>query len=359
MNKNDFTSTIYNKVLETLKLYQDHVVQQALEKCYEQYYVYDENKQWNLAPLKKHETFLIPTANLKEEILLFMKGLISAIKENPYLITFFDQFDFKHMEISSIQESKEQSDQILYYILFGFTLDRFNCLLRNDVTLLEETINHFQKTRFKLGFYRLSNILAVIKLHSIQIPVTRFISQKKAGKIRRNFGKYILTFNIFEATLVDICTGHFKNALTTLPLMIFNPNFQGCYGLLRGYDRGRESRFSVDKNAVEMYSPQQKKWSDLYQVWNMAFVSQFPEGLYLNMKLFIPSVAHHQDKSGEYMHNRITALLLAMNYIDFASHYPRIPVKIQNIKIFPKTLTRLWGKINYQNSIDYWKSLKK
>ncbi len=349
---------IQDKIDSVLTQFSEDDIRLALIKCYEQFYVLDESANWALPQLQTHRDFLIPKKDLLNEIKTFCLQITCSIEQNEYLMDFFETIDFERpIEISSV--SDEEEIQCLYYILFGFSLDRFNRLLRDDVDLLEETVSHFQKTRFKLGFYRLTNILAIIKLHSIQRPVTEFIKQRKQGKINKNFGKFILSFNIFEATLVDLCTAHLRNALSSLPLIFFSPNFKGLFGVMKNFKRGAHSRFSPDAKAVEMYSPEQKKWSDLYQSWNMAFVAQFPEGLYLNMKLFIPSVAQYESNSGEYMHNRITALLLAMNYIDFASHYPRIPIKIKNIKTFPKTLTQLWGRINYRNAIKYFKSLKK
>ena len=45
-------------------------------------------------------------------------------------------------------------------------------------------LDHYQRVRFK-KFYRLSNILAIIKLHSIQLPVVRFLKAWRKKEVSR------------------------------------------------------------------------------------------------------------------------------------------------------------------------------
>lgn len=314
-----------------------------LEDSYHQFEVLDAHGRWTFKELGKHQLFLIPPKNIKPKLREFLEEVYIGCLENDYLMDFLTQIN----PADNYQFNKA------HLLSFAFTLDRFNRVLRDDIDLLELTVAHYQKLRLKKNFYRLSNILAIIKLHSIQKPAVKFIKARKKGFLSKSFGKIFLTFNIFEAFLVDLCTGFKKNALSTLPLMFFNPNYQGWWGLSKSYLKGSPSRFSADGKALEMHSPRQKEWSDLYQVWNMALVAQFDQAPYLLTKLLIPSVSRYSDRPGEYMHTRITALLLAMNFIDYATHFPKTPILIHHVGPLSKDLIHQWGDVNLKAAEKY------
>jgi hypothetical protein len=184
----------------------------------------------------------------------------------------------------------------------------------------------------------------VIKLHSIELPVILFLKAKRKGRIPANFGKFILSFNIFEAMLVDLMKGFWDNARATLPLIIFNPNYQGLHIL--PHQKGIPSHFSGDGKAVNLCSPYPLEWADLYQVWNMAFVAQFDEAPYLLIKLLIPSVSSYRNRPTEYMHTRITALHLAMNFIDNAKFSQMISIDLNQLESSSPKFIKLWGEVN-------------
>ena len=103
-------------------------------------------------------------------------------------------------------------DFLKYMISFAFSLEQINKLARQDTDFLELLIKIYKVKRHENNFYRLSNLLGMIKFHSIELPLVNFLKAKKEKKLSTNFGKFILTLNIFEATLVDLAVAFFDNA---------------------------------------------------------------------------------------------------------------------------------------------------
>ena len=324
--------------------------QTHLKKSYEQFYLI-ENDNWISDYLKKNnDYFSLKTMDDLKDFLILSNTLI---KDNQYFLEIF--------QIVKNEPSLKELGEIhlTQLICFAYSLDRINSLMREDLSFAEYLITHFYNQRKKRNFYRLDNILRIIKFHSIQFPLIRFLKCYRKGKLGNSFGKFILVANIFEAFLVDLCRGFLKNALSCIPLMIFSPNFKAFFILNRLFKLGEKSRFSEDGKGVEMFSPSQKKWSDLYQSWNYTFVSQFPQAPYLLVKLLIPSVTGYKKNPGGYMHTRITALFLCLNYVDFATNECVLAAKIDDITEFSHKNIVKQGEANYRCSIEYRKSVKK
>ncbi len=301
-----------------------------LEESYQQFEVLEGKDDWTFRELGKHRLFLLPPKNIRAKLKDFIEEVYRGCLENEYLMDFLTQVN--PVDYYSFNKA--------HLLSFAFTLDRFNRVLRDDIDLLELTVDHYQKLRFKKNFYRLSNILGIIKLHSIQKSAVKLIKARKSGQIPKSFGKL------------------FFNARATLPLMFFNPNYGGWWGFNKNYHLGSPSKLSDDGKALEMYSPAQKEWSDLYQVSNMALVAQFDQAPYFLAKLLIPSVSRYSDRPGEYMHTRITALLLAQNFIDCAIHFPKTPILINHVLPLKREIIQLWAQVNDKAAKKYRELIK-
>jgi hypothetical protein len=336
-----------------------------IKECYLQFEVMDSEGNWTFTPLKEFEQELLSsTEDVKIQIGQLITDVVSGIRENQYHSSFVTIFKQSNLDIkSSILRLEDESQgkrlhHLEYLLGFAYTLEKFNLVLQKDWRLLEQVVSHYQKLRFKQGYYRLSNLLGMSKLHSIQKPVVNFIKAKKKGSMGPSFGKFFLSLNIFEAALVDLCTGFWSNAYSAFVMIFFSPNYKGFFGLIKSFSHGKESRVSTSGQTLEMYSPGAKKWADLYQVWNMAFIAQFPQAPYLLVKLLVPSVSRYKDCPEQYMHKRITALLLALNYLDFCVKRPKIKSNVLEIKSTLKAFVSLWGKVNKKCSKDYMLSIK-
>lgn len=334
-------------------------------ESYQQFELLDLDNLWINELIACHAGVLLPSVNIKESILKLLDEMKDGLFENPYFVEFLEKIPWENKDalenysvltVMSSDKNKELKF-IKSIISFAFCLEKINVLLRDDSNVLELLVKLYKIKRKKNNFYRLSNILGVIKFHSIELPLLRFLKAKKKKRMSANFGKYILMLNIFEAMLVDLAVGLYDNAKSTFPLIVFSPNFKGWF--FGRYQKGEPSTFSKDGKALLMFSPAPKEWADLYQVWNMAFVAQFAQAPYLLAKLIIPSVSRYVDRPAEYMHTRITALHLTMNYLDSAMNAPKIRVDLKDLGPAQRPLIDLWGRVNKNCSLQYKQSIER
>ena len=64
------------------------------------------------------------------------------------------------------------------------------------------------------------------------------------------------------------------------------------------------TRFSEDGQRIEFRPPLPRQWADLYQTWNMAFISKYPDFPFFMAKLLIPSVSGYQGRPENYLYPR-------------------------------------------------------
>ena len=205
---------------------------------------------------------------------------------------------------------------------FALCLERLTFLTSQHDGLLEQLANHFRKARKRnLSFF------LWLKIHSIERPMLQ-IFVRKTRKISKWYFRWALITNILEATVADLCKGYPSNALVGLKLSIW---------LMRHAEIQRRGHIvtCAPENASE--------WVDLYQSWNMAFVSQAPEFPYIMCKLMIPSVADYHDHPEEYIYRRVIALYLFCNAAAFG--YDKGDIDWSDRK-----LTRKWGSHNLKQS---------
>ncbi len=307
--------------------------QSLLRETYQQFYI--------LEYLEKYQEDLIPSKFKRDDLVEFLDEINQALQENGYFLDLLNEIPWdrasEYSPFTLVDGSTALAhDNFKYLLSFAYCLNKLNSLVRKDTEFLEVLVRHYWKVRRANNFYRFSNLLAVIKLHSIELPIILFLRAQKRKKLSPSFAKWILSFNIFEATMVDFFVGFFDNARSTIPLIRYHPN---C-------SKGAPSTFSSDGNALNLVSPRPKEWADLYQVWNMAFVAQFKPAAFLLIKLLIPSVSRYRLRPTEYMHTRITALHLAMTYIDSATHAPLIKANLKLIGPSKLSLIKLWGRVN-------------
>ncbi len=154
--------------------------------------------------------------------------------------------------------------------------------------------------------------------------------------------------NILEAVVTDYISGFRDNAKAGLTLAFHKTGSKhhdprtGC----------GPSTWSDDKRAISMSMPMTKEWCDLYQTWNMAFVSTLKDFPYIIPKLLIPQVADYQGVPTSYMYKRILALYLCLNhasfnYVEKAKNHEKV------IEWNDKKLSSLWGKVNLENAQIY------
>ena len=167
-------------------------------------------------------------------------------------------------------------------------------------------------------------------------------------------GRLILFVNILEATLADIITLNTDNAKVG---WVLDTNKAGSKDYNPRTGEG-PSGWSDDKKGICLRPPLPKEWADLYQTWNMAFVSQSESFPYLISKLLIPQVANYQNNPSQYLHKRVLTLYICLNYLIFDCA-ERMKAKIPVIRLDDRKLTCLWGKSNLESAKKYKSKLLK
>lgn len=326
----------------------------------QQFELMDREGQWYDPKFAARASDLFPREFGSEQVRAFLDEVVLALEENAYLARFLHALPWQGLTRQKALVLKwagpeTETSYLSYLLAYAYCLDRINAIGREDLEFERSLVARYQARRRQSDFYRFGNLLVIIKLHSIELPLVRFLRAQAEGVLAANFAKFILTANILEAAVADLLFGWWKNARSTLPLMRFHPNFQGVRGK---YAAGAPARFSADGLALLLHSPAQREWSDLYQVWNMAFVSQFDIAPFLLAKLMIPSVARYALRPAEYMHTRITALHLALHFLDFAVKDRKLSVDLFRIGPMDKSITRLWGEVNLASARDYQRRVR-
>ena len=186
-----------------------------------------------------------------------------------------------------------------------------------------------------------------IKLLSIVPVIKGYIADHRdisTGKCKRNIddglGPLALQLNILEATASDLLIKNNDNAKTGWILAMNKAGGKPDPATGAG-----PTVWSDDKKAVCLCMPLPKKWADLYQTWNMAFVSKMSDYPYILPKLLIPQVADYKNNPTKYLYNRSIALYLYLNY----SCFDYLEKKKKNIPVInwrDETLTKIWSECN-------------
>ena len=205
---------------------------------------------------------------------------------------------------------------------FALCLERLTFLVRQHDGLLEQLIFHFRNERKRnLPFF------LWLKIQSIERPMVK-IFVRRTGRIPKRYFRWALITNILEASVADLCKGYANNALVGLKLSM---------RLTRNTEIRRRGH-------IVTFAPADAgAWVDLYQSWNMAFVSQAAEFPYVLCKLVIPSVADYQEHPEEYVFRRAIALYLFCNAA--ALGYDKGDSDWSD-----RGLTRSWGSHNLERS---------
>lgn len=147
---------------------------------------------------------------------------------------------------------------------------------------------------------------------------------------------------------IEILSGHYHNAAAGWLLTLHKTKkkkFDTRTGAGPDY-------WSSDGKMVCIYTPFPGKWADLYQVWNMAFVSKLEDWPYFITKLLVPGVGNYQADPRGYMYPRVIALFLAMSWFAFINA-ERKNRREPLVSWYDPELTRWWGEENRKYTLHY------
>ena len=325
-----------------------------MSKHYKILRLMDEQGNWASASLQKISKELLPEDISEEKSKAFVDEMANLSEKNPYLIRFLNQLD-QHTYETLGKKVKEEGLVVFPGLLaYSQVLERLTKAMYHDPQIIKDCRAIFNKERKKEACFKEQSLFHKVKFLSVEVPIKELVLKShNKGVVEENASSFLLPMNILEATFADFLMGQRENAKAGWTLAINGPR-------AKAYDpRTGEgpAKWSPDKKAVTIAPPLPKEWNDLYQTWNMAFVSQASNYPYVLPKLLIPQVAKYQEKPNEYMYNRVLALYLYLNYAEFES-VEKKKAKSAYIDWADKDLTKAWGSANLESALDYNTKLK-
>jgi hypothetical protein len=336
---------IADQIKELLNGINENLMHDKMLKHYQALHLVDENGSWVLKQLQEISDQLLDRSWTENRTKAFIDEIAGLTIKNEYLNNFLELFKDEDLSISEKLDNKD--DVIIPEIVaFAIALQQLTRAINLDTSLMMLLVGHFKKLRSKSDTFKYTSFFHKMKLLSVEKSITTKMVSFDTGIVHPKIGSWLLPINILEAGTSDYLDGFKDNAHASRPLIMNRPGASEDR-----YTGAGPSRWSEDKKAICYAMPLPQQWSDLYQTWNMAFISKFPRFLYMLPKLLIPQVADYQAKPMEFMNNRGYALYITLMYggLNFQKWKEREDDFIWS----DKRLTTLWGKANLESANKY------
>lgn len=345
---------IANKVKDALAGHSDSELRELMKEHYIKWRLMTPSGLWKSAKLNKISNSLLPENISAEMLELFIDKVTNSTSRNNYLMSFINSANITKYNILSTKVAEEGHIVFPKVVTYAYAFEQLVQAMYNDYKVLESCKNIWIKVRDGEGIKEHMGVFDNVKLASVELPIKNIIKAHKTKKVSKRFAKFLLPVNITEAVLADISYGNINNAKAGWVLAKVVP-----YSKLYTQDSGAgPATWSTDNKAIRLGLPLSKKWADLYQTWNMTFVTKYSYWPYTIVKLIIPKVANYQDAPGNYMYNRILALYAHLHY----SYFYRVDNNQNGNEMLQwkdTDLTTDWGNYNRKSSHLYKDELKK
>lgn len=307
----------------------------------------DQNGEIVIPSLKAKQDSIIPPDLKKEDCEKFIDEIVSANKSNEYLEAFLSQATKGHFSKLEGKIKNEGSKVIPETIAYAIVLEGITSAMKDDYKIIEDLSRYWVNKRKPIRLTKHFNWFEIAKIFSVEIPMRQITKFHRKGKIHKNFLRYLLPLNIMEAFMSDRFKGFRGNAKAGWTLAVNNPKRK-----LNGDGTDGVSYWSQDKKSINFNLPKSKKWDDLYQTWNMSFISDYNILPLMMPKLLIPSVANYKNNPDEYIYNRALALYVHIYFVLF-DRVNKSENGITEMDWADKELTKLWGEMNKESSLKY------
>ena len=293
---------------------------------------------------------LLPASVPPDDARAFLRRALDLLLLNPFFADFLEQALACRFPLLENTTRTEGARVLPDALALALALDRLTRACRRDFRVWAECRLLLNRVLHQSGALRKASLFLRVKAVSVD-PVAYFCiraHQRPPHALGRSSGSRILQMNILEAVFVDLCEGFRDNAHAGWILARHKPG-------RRSPDPASgagPNAWSPDEQAICLRPPFPKEWADLYQIWNMAFVSQMPEFPYVATPLMVPAVADYATAPDAYMYSRVIALHLFLAWLIFdraesPNHRPR------RQPWNDPSLSRLWGACARQSALRY------
>ena len=327
--------------------------QRLLRRQFQQMRLLDEAGNWADPLLARYQDRLLPRGFGPKEALSLIDQIASTSEKNDYLQRFLARA--QNHEFKRLKERFALQGHIVTPVLVAYAqaLDSLTRLMREDYRVLKTCMTLWQVARKRESLFKRLDWFDAAKLYSVELGIKDIIEIQESGVVPPDFLKKVIPLNISEAVAKDFGNGNSKNARTGVILG------------LNGLDPDATSspvgegpaEWSKDGKALLIGLPLATQWADLYENWNLAFVSSYTYAPFVMVKLLIPSVADHYGESREYIYNRGLALYTHLHY-SFLGRADGAASLLNIIDWQDQDLTTLWGEVNLENAREYSATVK-
>jgi len=212
---------------------------------------------------------------------------------NPFFESFLNRAVTMQFPVLEEKFHAEGPTVIPDALAFAITLDPLARVCSDDFRILEVCHNITMTALRNTGALRKVPFFYRIKMRTVASSVTFIIQTHRQSheKLKHNCGSRWLRLNILEAVFSDLLMGFFNNAKAGMVLASQKT------GQKRPYPRtgAAPCYWSSDGKTICLAQPFVKSWDDLYQIWNMAFLSKMGDLPFIISKLLIPEVSGYSD----------------------------------------------------------------
>lgn len=325
-----------------LKPLQDREVLPLIKMHYLNFKLMNSQGEWSSPQINVFSEKLLSPANVQS-----LEDLIDTMAENAEKNSYLHEVLLKGIERDSLEfyEKVQYSRPYIPYLAtYALALNRITSVARENVQALRVFFHAWEDARQSISIIKTFGFLIYIKYLSVRKPLMQMMESLENSKCKESITSFFVPLNILEASLVDFSAGHYKNAKTGRILALSWPK-----------DTRNPITITDDKNGLRSHFPHPKEWADLYGVWNLGFLSQYPGFALGAIKLLIPQVSGYQDSPEEYLYNRAIALYAYLNLLVHSHHstasFPKINWQTRDI-------TELFGFVNEQSTKHYAQLVK-
>lgn len=335
------SENLLRRILSCLTPYDATEMARRMAGHYRTLHLLDSGSQWASPLLECRSKELLPGYVTMTECEGFLKQMMELSLRNPFFASFLDRAATMRFPILEEKFRTEGATVIPDAMAFAMALDRLTHVCCDDFRILEVCQNITTTAMRNTGAFRMTPFFYRIKMCTVASSVTFVIlvQRKPHEKLKHNLGSRWLRLNILEAVFSDLLMGYFDNAKAGMVLASQKT------GQKRPDPRtgAAPCYWSSDGKTICLGQPFVKTWDDLYQIWNMAFLSKMDDLPFIISKLLIPEVSGYADHPGSYMHKRLIALYLYMVWL-FLNRLHRLTHHLPLMSWYDPDLTRFWGK---------------
>ena len=344
------SENLLRRILSCLTPYDATEMAHRMAGHYQTLHLLDSEGNWVSPLLESRSKELLPGYVTMTECEGFLQQMMEFSLRNPFFASFLDQAATMRFPILEEKFRAEGATVIPDALAFAMALDRITRACCDDFRILESCYKITKKALRQTGAFRRAPFFYQTKMRSID-PVIYFTIQahkRPPEKLGKGSASRFLQINILEAVLSDLLMGLNNNAKAGWVLAVHKAGNRKV-DLRNG---AGPNYWSADGRTICLRHPFQKTWADLYQLWNMAFVSKIEEFPYVISKLLIPEVSGYANQPDTYMYKRIIALYLFMAWCFFDRSH-RLTHHLPLLQWYDPSLTRFWGKYAREAALRY------